>query len=286
VLAATDFSDASDAALRQALDIAHGLQTRLVVCHVLPEAYRVRMLFPQDAGVDTATQEALETKAREAIRLRLEGLSPPATAIETAIELESGSPHAGILQVAARIGAGLIATGPGPTAQHIARATAGPLLVARPSPVGGTVLGASDFSDPALPAVHMAAAEAARRRVKLRLVHCLDIDATAFLPPSAVPGLMHVAPLPQSVIDQMETAAREQLATAVASAGTPAEAIVDRSAAVFGILSAADAVATSLIVVGTRGRTGLARLALGSVAEAVMARASCSVLVVPLHPAE
>ena len=45
------------------------------------------------------------------------------------------------------------------------------------------------------------------------------------------------------------------------------------------------AVATSLIVVGTRGRTGLARLALGSVAEAVINRAPCSVLVVPLHPA-
>jgi nucleotide-binding universal stress UspA family protein len=34
------------------------------------------------------------------------------------------------------------------------------------------------------------------------------------------------------------------------------------------------------LVVGTRGRTGLARLALGSVAEAVLAAADCSVLVV------
>jgi nucleotide-binding universal stress UspA family protein len=39
-----------------------------------------------------------------------------------------------------------------------------------------------------------------------------------------------------------------------------------------------------VIVVGTRGRSGLSRLALGSVAEAVMSSAPCSVLVVPLHP--
>ncbi|HXW04205.1 MAG TPA: universal stress protein, partial [Vicinamibacterales bacterium] len=63
-----------------------------------------------------------------------------------------------------------------------------------------------------------------------------------------------------------------------------AETLVVRNSPATGILDAAQSVATGLIVVGTRGRTGLARLALGSVAESVMSHASCSVLVVPLHP--
>ena len=43
------------------------------------------------------------------------------------------------------------------------------------------MLGATDFSDPALPAVKMAAAEARRRGVRFRLVHCLDIDEAAYV---------------------------------------------------------------------------------------------------------
>lgn len=72
VVAATDFSDAGDAALREGIDWAGRLGTRLVVCHVLPEAYQVRMLFPQDAGIDGEMQGQLEARARALIHSRLE----------------------------------------------------------------------------------------------------------------------------------------------------------------------------------------------------------------------
>ncbi len=49
-----------------------------------------------------------------------------------------------------------------------------------------------------------------------------------------------------------------------------------------GILSAADRVGADMIVMGTHGRSGLSRLVLGSVAEAVLRRAVVPVLVVPL----
>lgn len=52
--------------------------------------------------------------------------------------------------------------------------------------------------------------------------------------------------------------------------GAPAEAIVEQ----------ARAAAADLLVVGTHGRTGLDRLILGSVAEAVVRAAHCSVLTV------
>jgi len=48
------------------------------------------------------------------------------------------------------------------------------------------------------------------------------------------------------------------------------------------ILYAASELPAQLIVMGTQGRTGLSRVALGSVAEAVVRAAPCSVLVVRL----
>ncbi|HEY4632549.1 MAG TPA: universal stress protein, partial [Candidatus Limnocylindrales bacterium] len=50
------------------------------------------------------------------------------------------------------------------------------------------------------------------------------------------------------------------------------------------ILAAAVATGADLIVVGTHGRTGLARLAKGSVAGKVLHHASCSVLIVREAP--
>jgi nucleotide-binding universal stress UspA family protein len=78
----------------------------------------------------------------------------------------------------------------------------------------------------------------------------------------------------------METAAHDQLR----AVGDPAaEIIVARHSPLSAIVEEANRMPTSLVVVGTHGRSGLARLALGSVAESVVRAAPCSVLVVPLR---
>ena len=146
------------------------------------------------------------------------------------------------------------------------------------------MLGATDFSDPSLPALRMASAEARRRGVRFRLVHCLDLNEASYMD-AGLPGVVLPWPLPQGVIERFEAAALARLNEALAATQASAETIVLRHSPAAGILEGAQAAATSLIVVGTRGKTGLARLALGSVAESVMTRAPCSVLVVPLHPA-
>jgi nucleotide-binding universal stress UspA family protein len=284
VLCATDLSDEADAALRQASAIGTQIGAPVSVCHVLPEAFNVRVLFPQLAGVDTSFQTELTHKATEAVRSRLDAVLG-ADAASVRIEIETGSPHAGILTLAERLGAGVVVVGPGGTALRVARSASRPVLIARPSPTGGAVLGATDFSDPALPAVKLAAAEARRRGVRLRLVHCLDIDEAAYVAGAGLPGVIAAWPVPSSVMDQLDAAARDRFAEALADTSLVAEAQVLRSSPAAGILDAAQSVATALIVVGTRGRTGLTRLALGSVAESVISRATCSVLVVPLHPA-
>jgi nucleotide-binding universal stress UspA family protein len=284
ILCATDLSDAADAALRQAHAIGRQIGAPISVCHVLPEAFNVRVLFPHEAGIDTALQAELTAKATTAVRARLDAvLGAESSAV--GVEIETGTAHAGMLAAAERLGAGVIVVAPGGTALRVARSANVPVLVARPSPTGGGVLGATDFSDPALPAVKMAAAEARRRGVRFRLVHCLDIDESAYAAGAGLAFEVAAWPLSQSVMDQLAAAARERLTAALAETNVVAEAVVLRSSPVSGILEAAQSVATALIVVGTRGRTGLVRLALGSVAESVINRATCSVLVVPLHRA-
>ncbi len=284
ILCATDLSDGADAALGQAFAMGADLGAPVTVCHVLPEFFSVRVLFPQEAGIDAPAQAALTERATTLVRDRLEAVVG-AQAGSAPITVEAGTAHAGIVTLAERMGAGLIVVGPGGTALRVARSTVAPVLVARPSPTGGTVLAATDFSDPALPAVTVAAAEARRRGVRFRLVHCLDIDEAVAVAGAAMPGVVAAWPFPPAVMDRLESAARERLAAALADIDPTAEALVLRGPPASGIVEAARSVTTALIVVGTRGRTGLSRLALGSVAESVVSGAPCSVLVVPLHAA-
>jgi nucleotide-binding universal stress UspA family protein len=78
----------------------------------------------------------------------------------------------------------------------------------------------------------------------------------------------------------MEADARERLRAVGGDAG--ADLVVVRYSPLSAITDEATRTPTSLVVVGTHGRSGFARLALGSVAETVMRDAPCSVLVVPL----
>ncbi len=283
VLAATDLSEDADAALRQGHAIAADAGVPFSVCHVLPEAFRVRVLFPQDAGIDVSVQTELERKAREVIGDRIDVVLGSAVSSPIPVEIESGTAHAGILEIAERVGAGLIVVGPGATAVRVARSAACPVLIARPSPAGGAVLGATDFSDPSLPAIHMAAAEAKRRGVRLRVLHCLDVDQTSYLATASVPGIVPLPPVPEPVIQQLESAARARLTIALTATGAPGETLVLRRRPAVGVIESSETPATALIVVGTRGRSGLSRLALGSVAEDVVTHAACSVMVVPLN---
>ena len=139
VLCATDLSKSADAALRQAYAIGTQIGAPISVCHVLPEAFNVRVLFPQEAGIDTSFQTELTHKATTSVRARLHAVIG-AESSSIPIEIETGTPHAGVLNVAERLGAGVIVIGPGGTALRVARSASMPVLVARPSPTGGGVV--------------------------------------------------------------------------------------------------------------------------------------------------
>lgn len=87
---------------------------------------------------------------------------------------------------------------------------------------------------------------------------------------------------------QRETSGRLAAATAerLTQAGIAAKPKTREGRAAAEIVAEAEAEKADLIVIGSRGHTGVARLVLGSVARAVLTHAHCSVLIVRTQPAK
>jgi nucleotide-binding universal stress UspA family protein len=249
----------------------------------MPELLRVAMLFPQWRGVQPAARDAMARQAEDAVRRHLETVLPD-SASAARIVLDSGTPHAGLLAQADAVGAGTIVVAPGDTAGQVIRHASVPVLVARPSPAG-PVVGATDFSEPCRPALAAAAAEARRRGSPLHLVHVVDVGPYMLgNPPAAArPYLQGASTLALEGLDELTALAGDRLNRSLSELGAAdGDATVLSGRAADTIVRFAETIHAGLVVVGTHGRSGLARMTLGSTASAVIDRAPCSVLVVPL----
>ncbi len=282
ILVGTDFTAASDEALRQANDIATDLGTSLTVCHIVPELDTVNVLFPQLAARNAEHRQMLSGKAMGAIERQVATTLSDSAANVTPV-VDSGTAHAGLLTQTAATRAGLIVLGPGRTADRVVRHAAVPTMIARRSR-RGVVLGTTDFSDPSLPALELAAAEARRRGAQLQLLHVVDVGtyALAGAGGSGLPFVHGIPGISIRAIDDLQAAAQSRLREALSRFGIDGEATATAGPAAQTIVDVAASASAELVVVGTHGRTGLARLTLGSTAEAVIRSAPCSVLVVRL----
>lgn len=92
------------------------------------------------------------------------------------------------------------------------------------------------------------------------------------------------------VLEEMETGARNFLSSAASdlnAKGVRTEVVVAVGNATDCIVAAAESEGAGLIAMSTRGRSGLSRLVLGSVADAVVRRAGRPVVLIPPpHPDE
>jgi nucleotide-binding universal stress UspA family protein len=286
ILAAMDLDKGSEELLRQADALARSYKVRLFVCHVLPEIFAVQPLFPQLHLDEALKSYDLEAAVRDALLKRIRTVTdrePP----QIEIEIEQGTVHAGILRAADNIGAGAVVVGGkvdskglGNSAEHVVRYADCPVLVARPSPEG-KILVATDFSDPAVPAIEAGAAEARHRKVDLTIIHAVDL--LPVVSPFYGDFLGYSGP-PMDLSDQMRKVWRQRLDECVHRFKAKGGGLLPDGPAAPAILSAASELPAQLLVMGTHGRTGLSRMiALGSVAETVVRAAPCSVLVVRLR---
>jgi len=225
---------------------------------------------------------ALETTERD---LRRPGVTVDSVRLE-------GRAATGIVDEARSFGADLVILGNrghGPIASMFVGSTSAevvdhapcPVLVARRAAIG-PILVADDGSPAAERAMTMVESWSAFADEPCAVVSVAEVSG---------PWIVGVAP---TMYDDVLTAhaadvvaAREQ-ATAIASAGAErlrkagrrAEAITAEGDAAHRILETAQARGSGLIVLGSRGRTGIVRAMLGSVARNVLLHADCSVMIV------
>lgn len=134
-----------------------------------------------------------------------------------------------------------------------------------------TILHPTDFSEDSAYAFQMACSLARDYGARLVVLHVLEPVVMPFGELAVVP------PEPEP----SEEALREKLQQLEeATAKVRVETWLLKGDTVETILDAATDLKADLVVVGTHGRTGLVRLLMGSVAERVLRRAPCPVLVV------
>jgi nucleotide-binding universal stress UspA family protein len=289
VFVATDLSPAAGEAIRQADEWARANGAELVVCHVMPDPLGANTLFPQlnaQLALDLPNRRERAIERLTAVMTELTGRA----ADGYALMVDDGHPAAVIVEKAERYHADLIVVGShghsgmrelmlGGVATQVVRHAHCPVLIARPHPRTGRVLCATDFSDPAQPAVNAAAVEARRRGARLTLMHVLDISmATSGAMAMGFGGVVYN--LPRSQREEIERTVREKLQQALAAVGLDGDTLVHEGSPAVAIVQAADELDAELVVIGTIGMSGWRRLTLGSVAEAVARTAPCPVLVV------
>lgn len=245
----------------------------------LPGSMRDQLIAGTTATIERELAELAAPLERRGLRVECAVLGGRAA---TAIVDDAGSSHADLVVVGSHgrgeLGSLLLGS---VSAEVVDRAPC-PILVARGSALEHVIF-AEDGSANARRACDLIAAWEIFRDATVRVVSVGHVD------PYLHSG---IAPSAQVLAHQTLVAARaatrrehERLAAQavrlLAQAGLRSEAEVRLGAPAAEIVSAAREWPADVVVIGSRGRTGIERLLLGSVARGVVHSAPCSVLVVP-----
>jgi nucleotide-binding universal stress UspA family protein len=300
-LVAIDGSTASDVAidLVGSLPWPEGSSIRVIECLDMgPGLYG----GPWPALALTQSDEletALRAEAHHEIDDARERLAGPGRSISGAVEF--GRPASVIVEEAHNMSADLVVVGSrghgrlatmvlGSTSAEVVDHAPAPVLVARGTRIERIVLAwdGSPVAERAVDAVrHWPILQAAETRV----VVVADVgtawwtgfaDVGASVSPEQATIAVEAA---RATLAEAERMA-DDVVRVLREAGRTAEADVREGDPADAIIAAAQDAGADLIVLGTHGRTGLARLRMGSVASSVVRHAPCSVLVMRAPEAE
>lgn len=279
ILFATDFSPRSDRAGRRALLLAKQFGARMTLVHVIDDDQPNRLVKKARAEASKVLDEMRQTF------VDVDG-------IDCVTSLTMGEAFAGTLSVCADVGADVIVIGPhrrqilkdvftGTTAERIIRQSVRPVLMVNGTPAGPyrSILVASDMSDCSLAALR------ACREFKLGDVAAITV-AHVFDAPAR--GHMRRVSLTDddiaNYIAEEEQRAEGELSEFLRSQSFTPDSVKLRAGeapVAIEIRNMAKDCAADLIIVGTRGRTGLSKVLLGSVAEDLLRISDRDVLAAP-----
>ena len=287
ILFAADFSENSKEAFRAAWSLAVENETRLVVLHVVepnwvaadPVCYGQISVQFHAAEPDKAHHAALRRKLRDEYM--------PDRPIEVDYQTREGEAAVEILRMAKEWGSDLIVMGThgrtgmsrllaGSVAIAVLRGAHCPVLALRSlekprhAKEIRVILHPTDFSVDSEVALRVARELARAHGARLIILHVAVLQ-------------VHMDGTVTDAIDaRFCTDALENLRKRVDGPDLkhPVETMLGRGFPFEHITQRADEVGCDLIIMGTHGRTGLSRLLMGSVAENVLPRANCPVLVV------
>ncbi len=287
ILFAADFSENSREAFRTACALAVDNKTRVVVLHVAEPQW-------SPSGPVYRTPQTIQFHAEEPDQVQHEGLKrklrefyAPSRPIDVDYQTTEGDAAAEILRSAQKIGSDLIVMGThghtgvrrlvtGSVATAVLHGARTPVLALRSgaqSPKGEqfrAILHPTDFSPGSEAALRVARSLAREHGSRLILQH---VAACPVVVDGEVPAGFDVG----SYRDALE-AARERIDGP--DLKYPVETWFSRGSAPDEIVRVAKEVGCDLIVMGTHGRTGLARLLMGNTAESVAPEAHCPVIIV------
>jgi nucleotide-binding universal stress UspA family protein len=282
ILLATDFSERSDRALRRAVILARQHGAALDIVHVVDDDRPRRIV---DHEVNDAHQLLVE------LARSLKDLDGVACNTEVLLD----DPFDGIVKAAAKASPDLLVIGPhrrqilrdafvGTTAERTIRAVHCPVLMANGPPVGPWrhVLVTTDLSEYADSACRRFAKSGLGNNAMRSVLYVFDAPALRLTMSDSIGKEGQ-----QDYLEDLRSEARQELAKFIGRSGSgQAERIVrhEETTVAGEILKTASEVRADLIVVSTKGKGVVARVALGSVALQVLQDAQCDVLVIPTEP--
>jgi len=284
ILVPYDFSAYSESAAERAGWIAGKTQGRIHLLHAC--ALPVHGLTPYEAVLPNGLWDQIHASAAEHLEEVRTKLAAKA-GVEVTAQVTDGVPGDAIQAAIEAFGAQLVVMGTrgrtglehfvlGSVAERTLRTAACPVLAVKEDggakPITKIVVGV-DFSEPSEDALAAAGEWANQFGAELHVVHAFDLPLTVITP--------YEVAVPTSLLREAREAASAKLERAVGRARATVanvEGHLVEAPAGPAIAEEAKRIGADLIVVGSRGHTGLKHLLLGSVAERTVRLAHCAVL--------
>jgi universal stress protein E len=279
ILVATDLSERSENAIRRAAQLGRELGAELIILHVVEEDRPASLLEAEKQQAAALLDERMRTSEE------LGGLP-------VHVSVETGDVFKTILSAAKRHAVDLIVMGThrrrllhdimiGTTIERVMRVGGFPVLMAVHAPTQAYryILAAVDLSESSARALQVSQA--------LGLLRERDVKVLYAYRAMAKDKMIYAGVSQEQIQEHVAQSAREAMAQLkeftgrLGLEGARAGTFVDEGEPVRVLRQTLERERPDLLIIGTRGHTGLKKILLGSVADSLLREAECDILAVP-----